>query len=278
MEENATLSSDAMLNLRKAVAFNDGFNGQIGNSSSQTFLKNVGEIQDNLSQYAKMLESLSGAYSALGDLAAYDAVGTFNTSFSSLAKDSNQFLQSIHSSVQIGPVTSSAVKAGGGIVIGLVQAKEVKDASRAIKVLLQTVIPVFDDPRTRELLILNKEEVTGQIDQAAETLFFTGVYSYSPLLDDLGGPMNFKSNPQSDSVVVKNPKLQQGLRNVAIETASEQTDQLAASYDKSVAALKALVPLHESLENGAPLNVNGLLAIVNQLHTIATSLQPAKGK
>jgi hypothetical protein len=147
-----------------------------------------------------------------------------------------------------------------------------------IKVLVQTIIPVLDDPRTRELLILNKEEVTGQIDQAAETLFFSGVYSYSPLLDDLGGAMNFKSNPQSDSVVVKNPKLQRGLRNVAIETASEQSDQLVASYDKSVAALKALIPLHESLEKGAPLNVDTLLAIVNQLQTISTSLQTAKGK
>jgi len=278
MEENATLSSDAMLNLRKAVAFNDGFNGQIGNSSSQTFLQNVGEIQDNLSQYAKMLESLSGAYSALGDLAAYDAVGNFNTSFSNLAKDSNQFLQGIHSSVQVGAVTSSAVKAGGGIVIGFVQANEVKDASRHIKVLLQTVIPVFEDPGTRTLLILNKEEVTGQIDQAAQTLFVSGVYSYGPLLDDLGGPMNFRSNPKSDSVVIKNPKLKQGLGNVAIEAAGEQSSQLAASYDKSVAALKALVPLHESLENGAPLNVGTITVIVNQLQKIATSLQPAKGK
>lgn len=278
MDQNATLSSDAMLNLRKAVAFNDGFNGQIGNSSSQTFLQNVGEIQDNLSQYAKMLESLSGAYSALGDLAAYDAVGTFNTSFSNLAKDSNQFLQGIHSSVQVGPVTSSAVKAGGGIVIGLVQANEVKDASRTIKVLLQTIIPVFEDPGTRTLLILNKQEVTGQIDQAAQTLFLSGVYSYGPLLDDLGGPMNFKSSPKSDTVVIKNAKLKQGLGNVAIETASEQTGQLAASYDKSVAAMKALIPLHESLENGAPLNVERISGIVNQLQKIAISLQPAKGK
>ncbi|MFZ0053176.1 MAG: hypothetical protein WAK96_15480, partial [Desulfobaccales bacterium] len=67
-----------------------------------------------------------------------------------------------------------------------------------------------------------------------------------------------------------------GLRNVAIELANEQSDQMKASYDKSVAALKALVPLHESLENGAPLNLDTVLSITSQLQTIATSLQPAK--
>lgn len=278
MEQNATLSSDAMLNLRQAVAFNDGFNGQAGNSSSATFLNNVQQIQDNLSQYARMLESLSAVYAALGDLATYDAVGSFNTSFANLAKDSNQFLQGIHSGVQVGPVTTSAVKAGGGILLGFVQAKDVKDASRSIRLVLQTVIPVLDDQRTRQLLILNKQQVTGQVDQAAETLFFSGVYSYDPLLDALGAPMNFKSNPQSASVVAKNAKLERGLRNVVIETASEQSDQIADSYDKSVAALKALIPLHESLENGAPVNVGTLSVLVTQLETIATSLESAKGK
>src|SRR5215472_3567733 len=81
MEQNAIVSSDTMASLRKAVAFNDGFNAQIANRESATFLRNEAQIQASVAQYARMLESLSAAYSALGDLASYDAAGTFNTAF-----------------------------------------------------------------------------------------------------------------------------------------------------------------------------------------------------
>lgn len=278
MEQNATISSNAMLSLRKAVAFNDGFNAQIGNQDSETFLTHVASVQSKISQYAKMLDSLASTYSALGDLASYDAVGSFNTSFATFYKDSNKFLQSVKTGYQIPQETASAVQAGGGIVIGLIQAHEIKDASRTIRVMLQTIIPIMDDPNTETLLLLNKEVTTGMIDQAAVTLFSCGVYSYGPLLDDLGAALNLKSNSQSDGIVAKNAKVKSGLRNVAIELANEQSDQMEASYDKSVAALKALVPLHESLEKGAPLNLDTLLAITSQLQTIATSLQATKGK
>jgi uncharacterized protein YceK len=282
MEQNATTSSTAMLSLRKAVAFNDGFNGQIGNPDSKTFLTNVDAIQSIISQYAKMLDSLASTYSALGDLASYDAVGSFNTAFATLDKDTTKFLQSVHSTSQIPQETASAVQAGGGIVIGIIQANKIKNASRIIRAKLQMIIPIVDNPKTKNLLILNKELTTEQLNQAAETMFDCGVYSYGPLLDDLGVPLNLKSNSQSDAVVANNEKLKRGLRNVADELGNQQIDQMAASYDKSVTALKALVPLHESLEKGAPLNLDTVLAITSQLQTIATSLQPTtqpvKGK
>ena len=278
MEQNATISSTTMLSLRKAVAFNDGFNAQPGNPASKTFLTNVDSIQSKISQYAKMLDSLASTYSALGDLASYDAVGTFNTSFATFDQDANKFLQSVKSSFQIPQETASAVRIGGGIVIGFIQAHEIKDASRIIKAKLQIIIPIMDDPNTKKLLLLNKREITGLIDQAAATLFACGVYSYGPLLDDLGAPLNLKSNSQTDAIVAKNSKLKSGLMNVAIELAKDQSDQMEASYDKSVVALKALVPLHESLEKGGPLNLDTVIAITSQLRTIATSLQTTKGK
>jgi|GEM_PF-3491220 hypothetical protein len=282
MEQNATISSNAMLSLRKAVAFNDGFNAQIGNQDSETFLTHVASVQSKISQYAKMLDSLASTYSALGDLAAYDAAGSFNTSVKALDKDANAFFQSVQSNIQIPQEAASAVEVGGGIVIGLIQADRIKNSSKIIRAKLQMIIPIVDNPKTKNLLILNKELTTEQLNQAAETMFDCGVYSYGPLLDDLGVPLNLKSNSQSDAVVANNEKLKRGLRNVADELGNQQIDQMAASYDKSVTALKALVPLHESLEKGAPLNLDTVLAITSQLQTIATSLQPTtqpvKGK
>jgi hypothetical protein len=278
MEQNATISVDAMSGLRKAVAFNDGFNNAIGNPASASFLKSMTDVQTKVSQYAKMLESLSAAYAALGDLASYDAVGGFNTAYAALVKDSNQFLQTTGTPKRIPATASSVVAAGAGVFVGYVQAEKVKDASRAIEKWLRAIIPILDDPATRKLLILNKQAAVAQISQAAATLFATGVYSYDPLLDVLGAPLNLKSTAQSDAVVAKNPKIKSGLSNVAIELANEQSDQIAAAYDASVAALKALLPLHQSLENGAPLNLGTLQTIVDRLQSIATSIETTKGK
>jgi len=245
-------------------------------------LTHVASVQSKISQYAKMLDSLASTYSALGDLAAYDAAGSFNTSVKALDKDANAFFQSVQSNIQIPQEAASAVEVGGGIVIGLIQADRIKNSSKIIRAKLQMIIPIVDNPKTKNLLILNKELTTEQLNQAAETMFDCGVYSYGPLLDDLGVPLNLKSNSQSDAVVANNEKLKRGLRNVADELGNQQIDQMAASYDKSVTALKALVPLHESLEKGAPLNLDTVLAITSQLQTIATSLQPTtqpvKGK
>lgn len=278
MEQNATISADTMLRLRKAVAFNAGFNNASGDPNVRTFLSNVDAIRVALSSYGRMLESLSASYGALGDLASYDASGNFNSAFASLVKDSNQFLKTAGSSTQIPQAAASAVETGGGIAIGLVQARDVKQASRNIKALLLTVIPVLEDPKTRQNMILVNQQISGQISQAARVLFATGVYSYSPLLDDLGAPLNLKSIPSADTAVAGNARLKAGLLNVVTEEANAQAEQMAASYDKSLAALRALVPLHDSLENGAPLNLDTVIAITSQLQALAASLQAAKGK
>jgi hypothetical protein len=277
MEQNITLSGSSLTSLRQAVAFNDGFNNQVGNADSAAFLANIATIQANLGQYSKLLKSLSAAYAALGDLASYDATGSFNIAIGNLATDSGKFASAVGRPITVPSDVTSGVKQVGAFFIGYFQADEVKDASAKIETLLKQIIPILDDPATRTKLIPVQTEVTGQINQAAATLFDQGIYSYDPLLDSLGAPLGMKSTAASDAAVAQNKRVQAGLRNVANEFASAQTAS-AASYDKSLAALKALVPLHESLQNGAPLNLDTLSRIVSQLRTLAISLQPASTK
>lgn len=278
MQKNAILSADAVLGVRKAVAFNDGFNGQIGNPSSAKFLKNLSDIQARQAQYGKLLQSLASAYSALGDLATYDAVGNFNTSLNALASDTKKFAGTVGAQINIPSEATSVIRVAGGQAIASAQVSEVKKGSRKIEVILKQVIAVLDAPDTREKLIPAQDHVVGQIDQAAVILFSAGIYSYSPLLNELGKPLGMKSTSTSDKDVSKNKKVQAGLRNVAIELAREQIASQVASYDKSLAVLKALVPLHDRLQNGAPLNLAMLTDFTNQLQSIADALQPSKGK
>src|SRR5580698_2779489 len=51
MQQNVTLSSDTMAALRKAVAFNDGYNGLQDNQYSHSFLTNMDGIQTKLNYY-----------------------------------------------------------------------------------------------------------------------------------------------------------------------------------------------------------------------------------
>ena len=276
MEQNATLSGNSILALKKAVAFNDGYNGLVGNSDSKAFLVTISDIQGHLAQYGKWLESLSSSYSALGDLATYDAVGNFDSSIGALATNTTQFASDIGKPIEISSEVTSSVKGVGGFFIGSIQASKVKDASHKIEILLTNIIAALEDPNTKKQLITIQGEVTGQIDQAATVLFDNGMCSYAPLLDDLGSPLALKSISTSDEILRKagNEKVLAGLRNVAVELAQEQISSQAASYDKSLAALKALVPLHESLQNDAPLNLDSIKSITSQLQSIAATFQP----
>jgi hypothetical protein len=278
MEQNATLSGNSILALKKAVAFNDGYNKQVGNPDSRAFLANIVSIQSRLAQYGNWLESLASAYSALGDLAAYDAAGNFDSSMDKLATNTANFATSIGKPIGIPSDATATVKVAGGLVLSSIQAREVKNASRRIETLLTVIIAVLDDPNTKKQLVCIQREVAGQIEQAATVLFANGICSYAPLLDDLGSPLGVKSVAGVDEVVAKNDKVLTGLRNVAVELANEQVASQEAAYDKSLAALKALVPLHESLQQGAPLNLNTITSIVNQLQQIAARLQAPKTK
>jgi len=278
MEQNVTLSESVVTSMKKAVAFNDGFNDAVGNASSQSFLQHMASIQKKLIQYGKLLDSLSDSYAALGELANYDATGSFNTAIGNLATDTASFGTAVGAPINIPTNFTGGVQAVGGFVIGWAQASAVRDGSRRIVTILEQVIAILERPSTREQLVSIQREATGQIDQAAVTLVFAGVFSYGPTLDEMGAPLGQKSTQASDAAVKANARVLAGLRNVALETVEERTAAVAASYDKNLAALKALITLHKDLENGQPLSLSSMNSIVGQLQTIAATLKPAKGK
>lgn len=284
MQQNATISADSMTALRRAVAFNTGYNKGAGADDAKAFLDNMTSIQGRLSQYSKLLASLSASYSALGDLSAYDASGTFNSSMQTLVGDSTKFAAAVGSPITVPANVTQGLSTVGSLAIGAIQAQRVKDGSAKIEHVLKQIIGALDQPATRDKLVPVPGKISDQVDQAAIVLLKEGVYSYGPILDQLGAPMGLKSTSGSDAAIAKDDNARAGLLAVAGEMAAEQSAQLAASYDKSLAALKALVPMHDSLEKGAPVDLSQIASVTGQLQTIAASLQtttstsPAKGK
>jgi len=278
MEQNATLSANSIFALKKAVTFNDAYNKSINNPDSQAYLAHMTAIQSHLAQYGRWLDSLSSSYSALGELAAYNAVGSFDSSIDTLATNTANFASAIGKPITIPSEATGAVKVAGGMVLSAIQAHEVKDASRKIEILLTMIIAALDDPGTKKQMIVIQGDVAKRIDQAATVLFVNGICSYAPLLDDLGSPLGLKSVANVDEVVAKKENVLAGLRGVALELANEQVTSQEAAFDKGLEALKALVPLHESLQHGAPLELNTIISIINQMQQTAAMFQPPKTK
>ena len=276
MEQNVTLSGNSLLALRKAVAFDDGFNNRIGNSNSAAVIANVTEIQAKLTQYGNWLETLASCYSALGDLAAYDAAGNFNSSIDALAKDTSSLASAVGKAIAIPPEATAGVKVAGGLVLGSIQAREVKKASHRIEALLTNTIAILNLPTTRTQMVGIQKEVIGLTGQAAGVLFDEWLYSYSPLLNDLGAPLGLAPLSKADSIVATNAAVKRGLNNVTLELLNSQVAATATSYDKSLNALKALVPLHENLRHGVPVDLTQINYIITQLRSIAAMFQTTK--
>lgn len=276
LQQNATISGDTLNQLRVAVAFDDGYNNAIGNSASKTYLDALADVQSGMQQYAKMLESLANTYAALGDLASYNASNSFNTAMGNLGKDAQTLLTTVKSDTQIPSSVTSALGTVGGAVVGAVQQRRALEASAKTEALLKEVIPVLSNPSTRAKLVPIVSNVQDHIRSAAADAYKAGVYSYAPILNEVGAPLGLTATANSDAKVQGNAALKRAVDNVEDEIVNEQYLAIGTSYDTSVKALQALIPLHEALQANAPINVQSLEALLNQLSSLATLIQPPK--
>lgn len=274
MQQNASVTADRYVLLKDAVAFDAAFSGDPDNPSTNNFLQQETQIQSKLSVYAGMLGQLAGAYAALGDLAGFDASGNFSSAIGMLCSSGNTLLAALNETRQIPADACTGLPVGGGLIISAVQAQQVAGASDQIEAVLKTLIPVLDNPATRTLIVLNGELVQRQIISAAKELYASGVYSCSPLLDELGAPLGLKTISGVDTVVRNNRNLRNGCLAFVSATARETAGSVGAAYDTSIAGLKALIPLHDSLRAGAPLDLTGISAIITSLQELAARLQP----
>ena len=278
MEQNIGLSDGFVETTKEAIVFNDAFNGVPGNPASATAINQIGGIQIGLRQYTSLLDNLAATYAALGYLSTLDDTSAFNSGIDSLAASTNAFAQAVHSTVTIPTAVPGVVRTIGGVVITQVQANDVIAASRQIEATLKTIILILDDPKTKPMLVSPLTQYTGQIGQTVQTLWDARVYSVTPIFDQFGSIFGLQSTSTASTDAKSNPKLFAGINAVIAQRVNNQISSYSASYDKSLAGLKELVHLHDSLQAGQPLDLTTLISIVGQLQTIAASFKPINGK
>jgi hypothetical protein len=274
MQQNVTFTSGQYSLLKAAVTFDAAFSGDANNPRTSDFLQKEAQIRSKLSAYAGMLGQLAGAYVVLGELAGFDASGSFSSSIGMLCSSGNVLLAALNSVRQIPANACTDLTVGGGFVISAIQAQQVGTASDQIETVLKTLIPVLADSTTRTLIMLNGELVERQIISTTRELYASGVYTCSPLLDQLGAPLGLKTIGGVDAVVRNNRNVRNGCLASVQASAKETAGAVSAAYDASVAGLKALIPLHDSLRAGAPLDLTSISAIIANLQALAAKLQP----
>jgi hypothetical protein len=272
MQQNVTISEQSLALFRQAAAFNDGFNATPG--ASAQFVQNVETIQSSLAQYGALLQSLASAYSAMDELAEYGGASSFDSAMSSLSSDAQQFGNKIGKSITISSGVTKGIQEGGNVLIGSIQTKKVVQASTQIESVLKQVIAALSDPNVRGAMLPIQPELQGEVDQAALVMYTQGVYSYRPIVDSLGAPLGLQSVSNADAIVRANGRLQAGLSRVVNETMNNQIAAAQKSYEAGLAALKALLKQHHSLEAGEPVTVHNILGLLGRLKALAQVAAP----
>jgi hypothetical protein len=279
MEQNATLTSNQFAALQTAEIFHRNFvaNRSPDNVAADKQIdQNLAELQKQLTARAKFLDSLSAAYAALGVLAGYDASGSFATAYAGLVTDANGLLTALKRT-PIPSGTANDIQQIGGLIVGLVQQHQIIEASRKIRPVLEAVITAMAD-KTSEAQFIGLLTIASQETLvAASDLYSAHLYSVSPLIDRMGMPLGLTSASNVDQLVDKNPNVRSGMNAVLSARTANQTQIITANYEKSIAALQALLPLHDALEKGAPLDLTQISAIISELQSLSNALKQAKG-
>lgn len=272
MEQNVTISEQSLVLFRQAAAFNDGFNSAPG--ASAQLVANVETIQKKLAQYGNLLQSLSSAYSAMDDLVEYGGTASFDSSMSSLAADTQQFGKQVGKPIKVSAGVTKGLQEAGNVLVGSIQTDKAVQASAQIESVLKQVIMVLSDPSVRSAMLPIQPQIKGLVDQTAFTIYTQGAYSYRPILDALGAPLGLQSVSSADSVVRENSRLRAGLSAVVSQTVDSQIASAQEAYDQGLAALRALVKQHESLQAGKPVTIRNILDLVSRLKTLAQVSAP----
>jgi hypothetical protein len=280
--QNITISAASFQSLRQALAFQEGYQGdaQVNDPSLAKF-----EIlRTNLNNYSKMLTSLAAAYTALNTQATGNESGTTSADISTLATDVNAFAAGAKAKTPpLSATESNIIATAGGIIIGAVQAGEVKRNSAKIEIQLKQVISMLSEDDMREKVVPAQKLISDIEYATADLLYGSGVYSYTPLLNQLGSPLGLTAASSADSTIKTmgcppHACLSNGLRKVIESNAGVQARAIGDSYDTSIKALKKLETMHDELATGKPIDTataSELSSLIGELQSAATSLKAA---
>lgn len=274
MKQAAISSPDAIQYLKDSDRLLSSLYGNAAQPQLKQRFALMDSIQKELSLRAAVLESLGETYSALLDLASYDASAAVTTSLTSLVASANAYLKAANSNPIPTDVSGSAPLVAG-IVVNLVQQHDIRETSGEIATILDAVIQAME--KYRSSFIGFKEIVTSQSADSATILFGAGFYSVSPLLNYYGGPYGYVAVADADKRIAlpQNQRFRAALTSIGAGRTQDRVALVSTAYDQSLSALRKLKIEHEALQNGGTLQLSDVFAAIGELQDTVAKFRTA---
>ncbi len=274
--QNIYASDAEYLRARDSEAVLHGFSGTTNAPSYQTILNSYDRIHREMSQRAVVFEKLADVYDAFGELSGLDTGAQTEAALGNLAGSVQEYAKLTKQSAPISGDVTAVISQIGGIIASEIQKAKIKEASIQIRGNVDSFSKLLENPLVREQLVGFRSVLISDVKTALNKLWDAGVYDPKPLLDDIGAVAGLTAQKGVAQILKTNTDLRKALGEVIDKRITIKIDLIVQSYDSSIEALKHLIVAHKKLEDGAPIDLTRLRAIVAQLRGISILLTKAK--
>jgi len=267
----AVASGDQYAAYKDTEIYLHGFAGTPSEDPALIAVEDKNEAE--LTSRAQLFASLAKAYASLGNLAGYDASTEFQGDIQTLFSNINAYQKAVKQP-QVNAKATELVPPAAGALVGLVQGQMVITASNQIRQQVVNVIAIMSDPQVRAQFVGTKTYIVNELALNAETLMQRGLLSPKSYFTAMGQPLGMDVSDDFAARLKTDKFATQGINALVASKVREQVALVGSSYDSSLAALKALLPLHDKLAAGTPLDLTQIDQIVQQIQTIAAGIAP----
>ena len=267
----AVASGDQYNAYKDAETYIHGFAGAPPEDPALIAMEDKNEAE--LTSRAQLFSSLARAYASLGNLAGYEASAEFQGDIQTLFTNIDAYQKAVKQS-QVNAKASELVPPAAGALAGLVQSQMVLTASNQMQQQVVNVIAIMSDPQVRAQFVGTKTYIVNELALNAEALMQRGLLSPQPYFTAMGQPLGMDVSDDFAARLKSDRFASQGINALVASKVQAQVALVGSSYDSTLAALKALLPLRDKLAAGTPLDLTQIDQVVQQLQTIAAAIAP----
>lgn len=276
MQQNIFVSDKEYLRARDSEALLHGFSGTTRLGKYTEILKLYNEIHWELAKRSVVFEKLADLYDAFGELAGLDAGEQTEKALGDIGGAIKEYAEQLKQPPPIYSDTTAVISKIGGLVATEIQKAKIKEASIQIRARVEDIQKLLENKLIREQMTGFQEFLLSDRKAAFVKLWDAGVYDPTPLLNDFGADVGLVAQKYVTTLIKTNKELKDALAEVLDKRLTIKSELTKQSYDASLGVLKHLVTEHKKLEQGKPLDLTRLRAIVAELRSIAVLLTKAK--
>ncbi len=278
----AATGGDAAVKI-KAAAFASGdeyagamdaealYHGMTGTTASPAYTElkvKYAKVHVELAKRQDVVKALADFYVAFGNLASYDASGQTQDALKNLGTAVDGYRKDVLNLGPVSPGTVDLIVHIGGLFASEVQKAMVKDASASVRPKLVAFHDALADKLVRTQFTGFKELLAADRAAAVVLLWQHNVLDASPLVADLAAEGGLIPTKDAGRVVLHDEQLKAGLQAVITRRMDRKLDAIGQGYDASVRIVADLIEEHRKLEDGGPLDIARIRALVAELTAI----------